>query len=226
LYAGGVRRAGGPINLIDVELPKLDALIEINSPAAHHIKEVASQVVDMFIEHSYIIENGDDIPYTVGPIAIDSTSAAPFNNAVHTRYSGLNKLELTIANAIDKTQRVWCRNPQNSGYFIPLLDRGSTTTFYPDFLIWVDRTVVALDTKGDHLLNEDSRRKLFDIHNTGDRVRITLRIISEGRWGVASSGQLGKMGADGYTVWRWRNGKLNAAHCPTEKEAVEVALVV
>jgi len=224
LYAGGVRRAGGPINLIDVELPKLDALVEINSPAAQHIKEIAAQVVDAFIEHSYVVENDNDVPYTVGPIAIDGASAVPFNNAVHPRYSGLNKLELAIAKAIDRTQRVWCRNPENSGYFIPLLDRGSTTTFYPDFLVWVDRSVVALDTKGDHLLNEDTRRKLFDIHSTGGRKRIVLRMISEGRWAIAPSGQLGKRGADGYTVWRWQNGKLTAIHCNTEKEAVEVAL--
>jgi type III restriction enzyme len=226
LYAGGVRRAGGPINLIDIELSKLDALIEINSPAAQHVKEIAGQAVDAFIEHSYVIENDDDVPYSVGPIAVDGATAVPFSNAIHSRYSGQNKFELAIAKTIDRTQRVWCRNPENSGYFIPLLDCGSTTTFYPDFLVWVERSVVAIDTKGDHLLNEDARRKLFDIHSTGERTRLALRIISEGYWNIASSGQLGKKGPDGYTVWRWRNGKLSGAHCKSEKAAVEVALDV
>jgi type III restriction enzyme len=173
-----------------------------------------------------VIENDDDVPYSVGPIAVDGSTAVPFSNAIHSRYSGLNKFELAIAKTIDRTQRVWCRNPENSGYFIPLLDRGSTTTFYPDFLVWVDRSVVAIDTKGDHLLNEDARRKLFDIHRTGERSRLVLRIISEGNWNIASSGQLGKKGPDGYTVWRWRNGKLSGAHCKSEKAAVEVALDV
>lgn len=224
LYAGGLRRAGGPINLVDIELPKFDALVEINSPAAQHVRTTAADAVSAFIEHSRILQNDDDAPYNVGPIAVDPSVAVSFSNALHARYSGLNRFELEIAHAIDRTQRVWCRNPENAGYFIPLLDRGSSSTFWPDFLVWIDRTVFALDTKGKHLLPEDSRRKLFEIEGTTGRSRIHLRMISEGQWHVSATGQLGEHGPNGYTVWSWANGRLAATLCPDIKEAVETAL--
>ena len=224
LFPGGLRRAGGPVNLVDMELSKFDALIEINSRAAHHVREIAGDVVTTYIEHSRLLQNDDDPPYAVGPIALNPADAVPFNNALHAHYSGLNDLEIDIARAIDRTQRVWCRNPEGSGYFIPLLDRGSTATFWPDFLVWVDRTVVAIDSKGDHLISEDSRRKLFDIEGTGERARIVLCLITAGRWSVAPSGQLGKHGGDGYTVWRWSAGRLNAIYCRDTKTAMDAAL--
>jgi type III restriction enzyme len=200
LYAGGVRRAGGPINLIDIELPKLDALIEVNSAAAEHVKETAARVVDALLEHSFVIENDDDVPYSVGPMAVDPGSAASFQNALHSRYSGLNKFELAIAKAIDRTQRVWCgirKTPATSFHsWIGVRPPRS----YPDFLVWVERSVVAIDTKSDHLLNEDVRRKLFDIQSTGGRARLVLRIISEGRWSVAPTGQLWKKGTEASAV--------------------------
>ena len=226
LFPGGLRRAGGPINLVDIELPKFDAQVEITSPAAAHVRDIASEVVNAYIDHARLLQNEDDPPYTVGPVALDPGGAVEFSNSLHSRYSGLNKFELEIARAIDKTQRVWCRNPTGSGYFIPLLDRGSTATFWPDFLIWVDRTVVAVDTKGDHLISEDARRKLFDIDSTGERPRIVLRLVTEGRWNVSASGQLGKSGNDGFTVWRWASGKLNAVHCQDGKSALDAVLAL
>jgi type III restriction enzyme len=226
LYAGGVRRAGGPVNLVDIELPKFDALIEISSPAALHVREMAASVVGAFVDHSRVLQNDDDAPYSVGPIAVDPVTSVSFSNALHAKYSGLNRFELDIARAIDRTQRIWCRNPENSGYFIPLLDRGSSATFWPDFLVWVDRTVIAIDTKGKHLLAEDSRRKLFDIGATGERSRILLRMISEGQWHVSPSGQIGKHGPIGYTVWSWANGRLNSALCPDTKETIDTALAL
>lgn len=226
LFPGGLRRAGGPVNLVDLELSKFDALVEVNSRAAQHIREIAAAVVDAFIEHSTLLQNEDDPPYAVGPVSLNSSDAVEFSNALHAHYSGLNGLELDIARAIDRTQRVWCRNPEGSGYFIPLLDRGSTATFWPDFLVWIDKTVVAIDTKGDHLISEDSRRKLFEITGTGERTKIVLRLITEGRWSIAASGQLGKHGADGYTVWRWASGRLTSTFCDDSKVAIETALTI
>lgn len=226
LYAGGLRRAGGPINLVDIEDPKFDARIEINSPAAEHVRDTAGSVVTAFIEHSRIVQNDDDAPYSVGPIAIDPAGAATFSNALHARYSGLNRFELEIAKSLDRTQRVWCRNAEASGYFIPLLDRGSSATFWPDFLVWIDRRVVAIDTKGKHLLSEDSRRKLFEIEGTDGPARIVIRMISEGQWHVAPSGQLGKRGSSGYSVWRWTNGRLACVHCSDTRETVQTALAL
>ena len=226
LFPGGLRRAGGPVNLVDLELAKFDALVEVNSNAAIHVRDIAENVVRAFIEHSRLLQNEDDPPYAVGPISLNPAEAVEFSYALHAHYSGLNNFELDIARALDRTQRVWCRNPEGSGYFIPLLDRGPTATFWPDFLTWIDRTVVAIDTKGDHLISEDSRRKLFDIDSTGERPRIVLRLITEGRWSIAATGQLSKNGPDGYTVWRWGSGRLNSTFCEDTRAAVETALTL
>lgn len=224
LFPGGLRRNGGPINQVDIEDPRFDALIEINSAAAAHVRGLAVRAVDAFVQNSKLLQVETDPPYAVGPIALNPSKAEAFSNALHPRYSGLNKLESKIAHAIDKTQRLWCRNPEHSGYFIPLLDRGSTATFWPDFLVWVGQTVVAIDTKGPHLLAEDSGRKLFSIDATGEKVRLVLRLISEGQGTIAPGGQIGTHSGSGFTVWHWSSGKVQTIHCPDAKTAVEAAL--
>jgi hypothetical protein len=47
------------------------------------------------------------------------------------------------------------RNPKNA------------KNFNPDFLVWVGQRVIAIDTKGDHLIVEDAGRKLFHIESLG-----------------------------------------------------------
>lgn len=60
------------------------------------------------------------------------------------------------------------RNP-SSGYFqIPLLDGKGTNNFNPDFVVWDKEEIYALDTKGNHLIIQDSERKLFFIEKAYD----------------------------------------------------------
>lgn len=224
LYSGALRRAGGPVNLVDIELPKFDALIELTSPAADHVRSVARSVVEAYINHSKIFQNDFDAPYSVGPVAVDPSDAVDFTKALHRTYSGLNPLELRFARALDRTQRVWARNPRNSGFYIPLLDMSSSSTYWPDFLVWVDKAVVAIDTKGDHLLAEASVGKLFDIDTLGEPAKVVLRLISEGESEALPSGQINKVGKLGFTVWSWKNGRLHGTHAPDEKAAVRMAL--
>jgi type III restriction enzyme len=227
LFPGGLRRPGGPVNLVDLEEPKFDARAEITSAAAEHVRQIAAQVVDAYIEYSRLLQNEDDPPFQVGSVAVDPAKAADFTNALHRRYSGLNDFELLIARALDRTQRVWCRNPEGAGYFIPLLDRGSTASFWPDFLVWVDRGVVAIDTKGDHLISEAARRKLFDIDSTGERTRLQVRLITEGRWRISQTGEVGREGgSSGFTVWRWQNGRVANSWYDDARAAVDATLVV
>lgn len=224
LYTGALRRAGGPVNLVDIELPKFDALVELTSPAADHIRGVARSVVEAYIAHSRIFQNDFDAPYSVGPVAIDPSESVDFTKALHRKYSGLNPLELRFSRALDRTQRVWARNPRNSGYYIPLLDMASSSTYWPDFLVWVDKTVIAIDTKGDHLLAEASVGKLFDIDTLGEPAKVVLRLISEGESEALPSGQINKIGRLGFTVWSWKNGRLHGVHASDEKAALKLAL--
>ncbi|WP_156143001.1 hypothetical protein [Sphingomonas sp. Ant H11] len=226
LYSGALRRAGGPVNLVDIELPKFDALIELTSPAADHVRSIARSVVEAYIDHSKIFQNDFDAPYSVGPVAVDPSDAVEFTKALHRTYSGLNPLELRFARALDRTQRVWARNPRNSGFYIPLLDMSSSSTYWPDFLVWIDKAVVAIDTKGDHLLTEASVGKLFDIDTLGEPAKVVLRLISEGESEALPSGQINKVGKLGFTVWSWKNGRLLGIHAPDEKAAVKLALDV
>lgn len=220
------RRHRKAAHLCDIELPKFDALIEYNSPAADVIREAADKIAAAYAEHSVIIQNSLDDPFEIGPIPVDKTKLVRFDNAVHEGYSELNDLEKDFATALDKTKKVWCRNPSQGGFEIPLLDRGNTKTFNPDFLFWADnKRVIAIDTKGDHLIIEDSGRKLFHIELIGNGPRLEIRLVTEGEW-HAKNGEIGKLsGSSGYTVWSLKHGKIHPTHCRTIAKAVEACCI-
>lgn len=223
LYSGALRRAGGPINLADIELPKFDALVELTSPAADHIRAVAKDVVEAYISHSRIFQNDFDAPYSVGPVLVDTSDSIEFSKSLHERYSGLNGFESKFARALDKTQRVWAQNPRNSGFHIPLLSLTSAATYWPDFLVWVDKSVIAIDTKGKHLLTDATIGKLFDIDTLGAPAKVILRLISEGESQVTATGQIVNLSSRGYTIWTWQSGKLHASHALDERQAAKAA---
>src|ERR1700677_2769638 len=174
---------------------------------------------------STILQNALDHPYVVSAIAVDESALVTFNNALHAGYSGLNTDELAFAEALDKTKRVWCRNPAQGGFGIPLLDRGKTRTFNPDFLAWTEKTVVAIDTKGDHLITEDAGRKLFFIEKVEEGPELVIRLVTKGEWQVAPTGVYGKLsGSTGLTVWALKQGKPHPTHCATIAEATQLCL--
>lgn len=211
-------------HLCDIEHPKFDTLIEYNSPAASLIKAQAERVAEAYIEHSVIVQNALDSPYVVGSVFVDETRLTHFKNAAHEAYSDLNELEKEFAQALDKTGKVWCRNPSQGGYEIPLLDRGNTRTFNPDFLIWVDKKrVVAIDTKGDHLIVEDAGRKLFHIDPVAPGPRVFIRLVTQGQWAVVNS-QPSKQAKLGYTVWSLKQGKLKTTVCNNMASAAQACL--
>lgn len=71
------------------------------------------------------------------------------------------------------------RNPQNVFLKIILLDNKGTDTFNPDFIIWKEKTILALDTKGSHLIDSDSCRKLLEIDKTCEGKDLIIKLISE-----------------------------------------------
>lgn len=217
------RRHRKAAHLCDVEHSKFDALIEYNSPAAALIKEQAEKVASAYIEYSAIVQNALDNPYVVDSVTVDEAHLVKFKNALHEGYSGLNELEKQFAHALDKTKKPWCRNPSQGGYGIPLLDRGNTQTFNPDFLVWVDKKrIIAIDTKGDHLIVEDAGRKLFDIASVAPGPKVSIRLVTEGHWNVVNGQPNKQKGKMGYTVWNLKQGKLHATPC---KNAAAAALV-
>lgn len=210
------------INLCDIEDPKFDALVEYTSPAAEQIRETARKVVDAYISHSRVIHNFADA-YDVPPITIDPTAATSFNFSIHDRYSGLNGFERDFAQALDKTQRVWFRNPSRGCFEVPLLTSGGSKNFNPDFIVWIgDQTLVAIDTKGDHLIVEDAGRKLLFIDKVGSGPDLAIRLVTQGTWNE----KIEKQNRDGYTVWAIKNGKPHPLHADDAAEAVALCLRV
>jgi type III restriction enzyme len=203
-------------------------MLEYNSVAAQHLREKANAVVAAYIEHSTIVQNPLDHPYVIGPIAINEAKLEPFpnGNALHDGYSDLNDLEKAFARAIDKTKKVWCRNPATGGFSIDLLDTGKTRQFKPDFLVWSDKNVFAIDTKGDHLIVEDSGRKLFYIRRIEEGPELFIRLVTEGEWQVKSGVPERTPGTAAYTVWRLKHGKPHPVLCSTAADAVRECLVV
>lgn len=210
------------IHLCDIEHPKLDALIEYNSPAADHIREAARKVVKAYVDHSRVVQSSFS-PKEIPAVHVDPADVTDFTFAIHAGYSGLNSLELEFARALDRTQRVWFRNPSQSFFEIPILRLDGTKNFNPDFIVWVERDVVVIDTKGDHLIRDDAARKLFYIDKIGTGPDLRIRLVTRGIWNERfereSANDLG------FTVWVLRNGKPHPI--PAKKgvsEAVQICL--
>ena len=219
------RRKPKALNLCDIEEPKFDVMVEYNSLAAEHFREKARAVVDAYIEHSRIVQHAQDSPYVVGPVPINEMKLERYKNALHEGYSDLNELEKAFATALDKTKKVWCRNPSTGGFAIDLLDSGKTRQFKPDFLVWSDKLVVAIDTKGDHLIVEDSFRKLFHIPKIEDGPELIIRLVTQGEWHVRSGIPEKTPGSSAYTVWRLKQGKLHASQCASAADTVRECLI-
>ncbi|MGD0643262.1 MAG: DEAD/DEAH box helicase family protein [Roseiarcus sp.] len=205
---------------IDWTDPRFDARVEITSAAATALRESSEKLVNAYIEHSELVFEEEN-PYKVGPVLINPKKATKYKNALHAAYD-LNEFEHTIASAIDDTGFKWARNPSNGGFAIPLLDAGGTQRFYPDFLVWKDGVVFAIDPKGGHLLSKDAGRKLLDIRDEKGRRKILVRLISKGKW----NDDVKQIGTDGLTVWAMTKttAKVKARPVDTVAAAVEFAL--
>jgi type III restriction enzyme len=220
MFVREVQRAyARALHVCDTEIDKLDALIEYNSPAAESIRTFAQKVAKTFIDHSDIVSSFVN-PTEVPDVMIDPANARKFKNAVHEFYSGLNNLEVEFAEALDRTQRVWLRNSSKGLFEIPLLSLGRTRTFNPDFLVWVDKQIVAIDTKGEHLIVEDAGRKLFNIRKIGSGADVIVRLVTLGEW----NRDIERVDVSGYTVWSIKNGKPYPLHAKHGRQAVEYCL--
>lgn len=211
--------AKGAITLCDYSNAKFDALIEYNSNAKSYIQDYVKKIAEVYRKKSVIVQNSLDT-VKVGNIFING-DGIEFVNSIHPRYSDFNNFEKNFANELDKYGLKWLRNPP-SGYFqIPLLDGKGTNNFNPDFVVWDEDAIYALDTKGSHLIIQDSERKLFFIdkaYEEGPDLRV--RLISEKRYN--EKGEV--IDNKGYTVWKLQQGIVQPLHCDTIEEAVKICL--
>lgn len=201
--------------------PKFDARIQINSRAAQELRDAADQLVDLYLDHTRFICEAEN-PHQVGPVMVRPEKLVRFNNALHEGYSDLNPDEEAVARCLDQTGYVWARNPSAGGFSIPLLDRGRTRNFFPDFLVWKDDTILAIDPKGEPYLATDAGRKLLSIRDENGRKVLIVRLITSGRWNAET---LRKKAEGGYTAWTQTNaGTIRSRQKPTIEEIISVCL--
>lgn len=208
--------------LFPSEKVTFDALVEMSSKATGALRKAAEEFVDAYLEHVVLMYDEDSL-YTAGPVYYDPDKSSPFQHALHAAYSGLNTLELDFAQALDDTGYTWVRNPASGGYGIPLLRKGKgPKNFYPDFLVWRDDTIFALDTKGDHLIMEAAGSKMLDIAGPAGTRRVVVRLITQGKWNKEPIKPLGGLG---YSVWTLKHGLPHPTYCEHGlAEVVEAAL--
>jgi len=204
----------------DGTLSKFDAKVGFGSRAEEHIKDVARKVGMAYADEAYLKLRKSN-PYEIGSVMVDMDTAIPFENAIHLMYDGLNPLEESFAQSIDTISLTWCRNPSQSGYRIPLIEPGRTWNFFPDFIVWSNGNIFAIDTKGPQL-HQDAARKLVDIKPAnGDSTRLFVRFVSAGK--VSEGGPQPEFA--GYTAWSFKpNGSPRFTHCEDMLAAIKACL--
>jgi len=216
-----VKRFPLALGVTPTAAPKLDAMVGFGSKAHYQIAQVASQIVDAYVDNVFLKQRSVD-EFPIGSAFVREDEMDLFENALHEGYDGLNQMEREFAQALDATGLRWFRNPSRSGYNIPLISLGRTRNFFPDFIVWSGDDVVAVDTTGDHLLKEKTARKLLAIAPAKGQVgRLLVRLVSEGKWTPA----VDRVDSEGYTVWgRKQDGSLRPTHVDSIGAAVERAL--
>lgn len=210
-------RSNRALAVTDINDPKFDVRVQIQSPAERHASKLASEIVAAYYAHSELAYESE-APFKFGVLRTPK-NATSFQNGLYERYAGMNKFEAPFAATLDKAGHVWHRNPSSGGFHIPLLSEGDTASFFPDFIVWKGGLVYCLDTKGGHLLTDAVARKLFDIQEDG-KTKLLVRFITEGK----QTELRGKAIKGGYTVWKMKSGSPTPIHVADLEKAVKECL--
>ncbi len=197
------RRYRPALSVIDTDASKFDAKVGIGSSAFLSLIDDAAKAVDEYLRYA-VVKQLKPKPYEIGSTLVRPGSMEVFKNALHEGYDDLNPLELRFARALDETGLRWVRNRSQTGYKIPLVTLGQTVWFFPDFIVWSGDRVVCVDTKGDHLVEADARRKLLSIRpHKQVSTTVEVQFVTEGKWKVDGTPD----GKDGYSIWSLGSGQ-------------------
>lgn len=210
-------RSNRALAVTDLNDPKFDVRVQIQSPAERYANKLAAEIVSAYYAHSELAYESE-APFRFG-ILRTAKNATAFQNGLYEKYTGMNKFEGPFAAALDESGHTWHRNPSSGGFHIPLLSEGDTASFYPDFIVWKGGLVYCLDTKGGHLLTDAVARKLFDIQEDG-KTKLLVRFITEGK----QTELRGRAIKGGYTVWKMKSGTPTPIHVADLDKAVKECL--
>lgn len=173
--------------------PRLTKTACYGSPALEHYKQVALELVTEYENHVCLglLADPDERLYTVGAYQPSGPVMRDFSSSGHAKYDtkSFNSDELELAKALDKFDLTWVRNKDRLDYGIPLpLKSANSSTFYPDFLWWVNGTVWAIDPTGKHILNDKIRSKLLSVPGPLKIAPVTRGTLDGGFKWVAEEG--------------------------------------
>jgi type III restriction enzyme len=215
------RRFPPASKVIDLTDKKFNALIGFGSRAYKHLTEKTNEIINVYLEEAELKQSENET-FPISPISLYDKKYRFFKNSIHEKYSGLNELEEEFVDELDKFNFPWCRNPSRSGYGIPLLTEGSSKTFYPDFLVWKEDKVIAIDTTGEHLLKDKLSRKLLFISPAFNaKQKLVICFVSQGEYNQ----DLSKRAKDGWTLWGLKeNRELSVKHRDNLSELIKFVL--
>lgn len=191
------RRYRPSLSIMETDSQKFDAKVGVGSTAYASLTDYAAEAVDEYLRHA-VVKQLKPKPYEIGSTLVRRGSMETFKNALHEGYDDLRPFELSFARALDETGLPWARNRSQTGYKIPLVSLGQTVWFFPDFLVWSDDRVLCVDTKGNHLVEGDARRKLLSIQPHKDvSISVEVKFVTEGTF--KTDGTLD--GKEGFSVW-------------------------
>lgn len=197
------RRYKPALMVMNTDTQTFDAKVGVGSRAYSNLADYAKEAVEEYLRYA-VIKQHKPKPYAVGSTLVRRGTMDTFNNALHEGYDGLNDLERRFARALDETGLPWARNRPQTGYKIPLVTQGQTVWFFPDFLVWVDDTVICVDTKGSHIVEGDARRKLLSIQPHKDvPTEVVVKFVTEGTWKTDGTPD----SKDGYSLWELGSGQ-------------------
>ncbi|NHW49426.1 hypothetical protein HAV21_21455 [Paenarthrobacter sp. MSM-2-10-13] len=215
------RRYRPALMVMNTDTQKFDAKVGVGSSAYASLTDNAAEAVDEYLRYA-VVKQHKPKPYTIGSTLVRRGSMETFKNALHEGYDGLTDLERRFARAIDETGLPWARNRSQTGYKIPLVSLGQTVWFFPDFLVWSEDTVICVDTKGNHLVEGDGRRKLLSIQPHKDvPTTVQVKFVTEGTWKPDGTPD----GKDGFSIWELGSGQTLRALPHEDMESVAKSFV-
>ncbi|TDP79741.1 type III restriction enzyme [Brachybacterium sp. AG952] len=191
------RRYRPSLSIMETDSQKFDAKVGVGSTAYASLTDYAAEAVDEYLRHA-VVKQLKPKPYEIGSTLVRRGSMETFKNALHEGYDDLRPFELRFARALDETGLPWARNRSQTGYKIQLVSLGQTVWFFPDFLVWSGDRVLCVDTKGNHLVESDARRKLLSIQPHKDvSTTVEVKFVTEGTFKANGTPD----GKEGFSVW-------------------------
>jgi len=170
--------------------PKFDALVGFKSNVYEQIIKTATEVIGVYLKNLRL-ESSEAELYTVPDLLLyNSSKAINFNNSIHEKYS----------------------------HPVPLITLGSTRNFYPDFLVFGQNKIIAVDTSGEHLIKDKVDRKLLNISS-----KLLVRFVSRGKWDEKT---IEKIDENGWSLWKRRenDSDLSVIYRENLPEIIELML--